>query len=148
MISRSSARLEVSAAHATVDSNLLLCRITSEKTAYSCNLSHFFWISISLLSVLYLLQYRLVKNLYLSIRWYIGWPDIGLSPLGNPFKRSSSCQPYLHAWASLNTCHFILVLRQREIYQTLSCISFTWRRGRRSVSEFLYLHITLRGRRA
>lgn len=67
MISRPFARLEVSAAHATVDSNLLLCRITFEKTAYSCNLSHFFWVSISLLSVLYLLQYRLDKSLYLSI---------------------------------------------------------------------------------
>lgn len=117
MISRPSARLEVSAAHATVDSDLLLCRITSEKTAYSCNLSHFFWISISLLSVLYLLQYRLDKLLYLSIHWSIGWPDIRLSPLGNPFKRFSSCQLYLRAWA----CHFILVLRQLEIYQTFSC---------------------------
>ena len=35
MISRPSARLEVSAAHATVDSNLLQCRMTFEKKAYT-----------------------------------------------------------------------------------------------------------------
>lgn len=58
------------------------------------------------------------------LRWSIGWPDIGLSPLGNPFKRSRSCQPYLRAWASLNTCHFILDLRQLDIYQIVSCLLY------------------------
>lgn len=122
MISRPFARLEVSAAHTTVDSNLLLCRITFEKTAYSCSLSHFFWISISLLSVLYLLQYRLDKSLYLSI-------FVGL--LAGPILVSVLLEPPLNALAlvnlicaSLNTCHFILVLRQFDIYQIVYCLLY------------------------